>query len=1061
MGWTRPHIPIRRAALPFVTLLVVLAPLAGFSAESTPPESDRQPVEVTPPDEALTFLTRRAVLWAGRSQVIPVRMKNDAPADDELTFPVSAADPGLVEILRPATVLAGEKLGFLRVRALRPGRTQLRVRGAELELDIRNDPVVEPGPRIIGPVRGAAVWGKFAVGVEMLDAPPRNELIEESEKEQVAQPARVQLRLPNGRQLEPIAATQSDAGPVRRFTFEVSADELPAGPLSLVAVVARQNVTNDSGLLEIESEPVAITVVRPTGPGTLLAGSCADAVEGTPKLLQALNAKRVALVSREVGPFHSPEDEATELLGDALKPLTPSRPSRFGAKRPKTGPMAGSQSGRVFLAISADPAWSLPFVAPAAARYQLFLRARGDEAMGVLPSVALYLNESEQPAALGRLVQRDWHRMPLGAPFSMEAGPQVLSVQFKNDFSGGKEDRNLFLDRYELLRLPDGTENPEHKADDVVVGDKHSAPPLRVPSVPARLSVALLYPRDGQNIFGADAVVARITDSPEHPAAWADVFLDDQSLGLRVEKPAPGQLVVFPLPARGLTGSSHHLRVCVADDTGRVQDSSARFVNFLALPPAVPGPYERAVHLLNRFAYGPEPRELAAVLTMGEENWLNARLNAGFIESAAEQETLARAIAKYPRLDDSGQTIQRALFQAINSDNPVRSRFTAFMENHFSTWMSKTQPAPKWHEHIAFVRLGLAPFADLLEASARSSAMLVYLDQEKSYARKLNENYAREIMELHTLGVHGGYSQTDVTTLAGLLTGWTLASEARLPLPTEEKMQCNGGNDGGMEKDFRYDSFLNDGKARRVFGIAFDQAPPAQRYDRVRLALEFLAAHPATAGHICRKIANHYVGTSAPDALVEDLTRVYLENGGDLRCVLRALAAHPLFWNAPDRLATPQDYALRLARLLRSVGPVPDGKNVKPEDIERFLKLSGMDLFDRVTPDGYPEQDAAYADSNALLQRWRFAQKLGALLNNLVPTAWRQSPPQSEDATLPANASDVPQRLIDLAALRLTGRLLPTASNKETRDFLGDTPTAEEMQQAIVFVSLLPESNLR
>jgi uncharacterized protein (DUF1800 family) len=340
--------------------------------------------------------------------------------------------------------------------------------------------------------------------------------------------------------------------------------------------------------------------------------------------------------------------------------------------------------------------------------------------------------------------------------------------------------------------------------------------------------------------------------------------------------------------------------------------------------------------------------------------------------------------------------------------------------------------------------------------------MLVYLDQEKSYAHKLNENYAREIMELHTLGVHGGYSQADVTTLAALLTGWSLTSEVRLPLPGEEKMQSNGGNDAGLEKDFRYDALLNDGKPRRVFGLAFDDAPPPERYDRVCLALEFLAAHPATAQHICRKIVDHYVGTPAPDALVRDLARVYLENGGDLRSVLRALAAHPLFWSAPDRLATPQDYALRLARLLRSADPTEDGsKSAKPQDIERFLKLSGMGLFDRATPDGYPEQDAAYADSNSLLQRWRFAQNLGGLIGNLVPSSWRQPPARSETAVLPENAFDAPQRLIDLAALRLTGRLLPQASNQAARGLLGDMPTADEAQQAIVFVSLLPEANLR
>ena len=1002
-------------------LLGIIAALIAATQVTLRAEIETAPAEITRPDEALTFLTHRAVLWTGRSQVIPVQVKDEAPADDDLSFPVAATDPSLVEILRPATVLAGEKFGFLRVQALRPGRTQLKVRGGELEIEVRDDPAavpfIAPRPVIIGPIDGAAVWGKFYVGVEVLEASPRNEVAQESGASQVVPATTVQLQLPGDRRLHPVVTTNAETGPMRRFTFEVSVDELPKGPLPLIAV-AKRTISNDGKeATERASEPVTVTVVNPGAPHALTAGACAG--------------------------------------GDEPKLAVPLRPTRIAMERPEIGPMPGAQSGIVILAYKENPPWSLPVNVPAAGRYQLFLRARGDEAMGALPSLALFLNGNEQPVTLGRLVQLDWHRFPVGAPFAMEPGVQVLSVAFKNDFTAGKEDRNLFLDRYELLRLPD-----DFKAE-------QSKPKLlaTVPTPPvanAALAATLLYPHDGQNLFGADAVVARVTAPSEHPAVWADVLLDDQPLGLRMDYPASGQQLVFPFPVRGLVGSSHHLRVRVADADGHVADSSAQFVNFLSSPPQIPGPYERALILVNRFAYGPEPRELAAILTMGEQRWLNARLAAGFEESEAEQATLARAIAKFPRLDDGGQTIQRALYQAINSDNPVRSRFSAFIENHFTTWINKTNPAPKWEEHLAFVRLGIAPFADLLDASARSPAMLVYLDQEKSYAKKLNENYAREIMELHTLGVHGGYSQGDVTSLASLLTGWTLTSEARITRAGEAGMQENGNDNAGMEKDFRFDALLNDGAPRRLFGIAFDRAYPAQRYDRVRLALEFLAAHPATAEHVCRKIANHYVGVPAPDELVRDLTRVYLENGGDLRGVLRALAAHPLFWSAPERLSTPQDYALRIARLLRSTDPTPDGsKSAKPADIEHFLKLSGMGLFDRVTPDGYPEQDTAYADSNALLQRWRFAQNLSGLIDQLVPAGWRKPPERSETTTLSDKAFDASQRLIDLAALRLTGRLLPAASNKAARELIGDTPTDEQAKQGVLFVSLLPEANLR
>ena len=133
--------------------------------------------------------------------------------------------------------------------------------------------------------------------------------------------------------------------------------------------------------------------------------------------------------------------------------------------------------------------------------------------------------------------------------------------------------------------------------------------------------------------------------------------------------------------------------------------------------------------------------------------------------------------------------------------------------------------------------MGVAPFADLLSVSAHSPAMLAYLDQEKSYASKLNENYAREIMELHTLGVHGGYKQIDVTALAGVLNGWTTAHRGH---PAAGTTSPSASPTTALEtrrafaKDFRFDPYLNDGKERR--GVrdwrSLASKDPAVRYDQ-------------------------------------------------------------------------------------------------------------------------------------------------------------------------------------------------------------------------------------
>src|SRR5262249_48393560 len=162
----------------------------------------------------------------------------------------------------------------------------------------------------------------------------------------------------------------------------------------------------------------------------------------------------------------------------------------------------------------------------------------------------------------------------------------------------------------------------------------------------------------------------------------------------------------------------------------------------------------------------------------------------------------------------------------------------------------------------------------------------------------------REIMELHTLGVHGGYTQGDVTSLAHLLTGWTTAREGD---------GMSGGEMRGWS--FAYDPALSEGRATRGVGGDFAGASPGEGYGRVRFALEVLAAHPSTAHFVCRKLAEHYVSAPAPESLVNDLAARFTETGGDMAEVLLALAQHPEFTRAdlPERLAHPMEYALRLA----------------------------------------------------------------------------------------------------------------------------------------------------
>ncbi len=1083
-----------------VTSLSAVLPLHGQQPDLAPTAAPSVAV-VAPGTPAASFFVPHATLWLGRSTVLPFRLAQASASDQ--TLAANVADASMIEILRPPVVLAGETTGYVRLRGLRVGKTRLTIHGdAVLDLETKTDPAgavfasidAESGrPRIVSPMPDAAVWGQFAVGVEVFDAnfhatlapdapvPPARSTASPGASATpmpTATPSptvaptnvvvrsglKVQLRLPGGRLLDPVAATGPEVGPQRHFLFNVRAEDFPAGAVSMVAVstpeggsfVDRQ--TGRQGSVQ-ESAPFTVRVFRPVT-GAFWAGEC----------------------------------ENPAIMGDSKELLAPARPAavHFSARVPEVVADPNASGGKMVSCPGNNDAWCLPFIAQNAGDYQLFIQARGDFAGGAYPSAALYRDTSETPVGAVRLAGAKYHRLPVGGPIHLDAGPQVLSVVFRNDFQHGKEDRNLYLDRYEIARVGDTAAPPPAPGKGPPVAQTHapqpqppatsilnSPTPMQTGTAPAAADapprLSILYPAEGASVYGADAVVARVSGAVglSRPA-WVDLVIDGQPQGVRVLGPAVAtDTVEFPLLARQLAAGSHRIAVRALDSAGRPTDSPGQSISVLDHAPFMPGPYERAVFLLDRLAFGPEPRELAAVLTLGEGAWLNNRLASSY-ETPAEQAILRGACQKFPRVDDEHQASVRAIAQWIGSDNPVRSRFTAWTENHFSTWVSKTKGAPKWHEHLDFCWMGVAPFADLLSVSSHSPAMLAYLDQEKSYAGKLNENYAREIMELHTLGVHGGYKQTDVTALAGVLNGWTTAQEAIMP-QVDEPLQLvySGGNEAGVWRDFRFDPYLSDGKEHRVFGMEFAASKdPAVRYDNIRLAMEMLAAHPSTAEHVCRKLAEHYVGVPASDTLVNALAQAYLENGGDMRAVMRAMVAHKEFWSAPMKMATPFDFGMRVARVCRAaVVQLGADPNQAPnaDQIEGFFKKSGMGLFDRVTPDGYPENNGNYADSNALLQRWRFMQTLGEHLNRLVPNNWRTPPatitPAANDTSAghpagPPVVVDPLQRFLDLAAVRLTGHLLDNGSNQAALEVLGQG-SADQMRETILFIALLPETSLR
>jgi uncharacterized protein (DUF1800 family) len=557
-------------------------------------------------------------------------------------------------------------------------------------------------------------------------------------------------------------------------------------------------------------------------------------------------------------------------------------------------------------------------------------------------------------------------------------------------------------------------------------------PPNSLDRDPPRVVTA--YPHAGHIAHDVDAVVADAYDNDAVVAA--SLYIDGNPTGILVRPVSGLGRIVLPMPLRGLAPGDHTFMVRVRDRTGNIGDSDEIRFTIASDRSENGGPYARAVHLLNRFAYGPDPRELAAVLTMGEAEYLRDRVSRG-LDSPGDRDLMTAARIRFPNGANANHVTQRVLHHLIHTDNPVRARFVLWVQNHFSTWIRKTQALPKWREHLRFSETGPATFLDLLHTSATSPAMLYYLDQQNSFAGRLNENYARELMELHTLGVNAGYTQADVTSLAELLTGWSVSEEADL-----------SGTGAILARVFRFDPSLNSGRSLRVFGMTFDRAARSHRSDRILTALEMLAAHPQTARHVCRKLIEHYSSAPAPKAVLTDITREFMETSGDMKAVLSALALHPGFQadRTVPRVATPLDYAVRIVRTTGADAPW---------QVREYITRSGMGLFDRAMPDGYPEEDAVWADANALLQRRRFAEKLGRQLAGLIPPRWRRNPQ--------IDSPEWRQKVVDIVALRLTGSLLGAMSNEAALtifDAESDDPK-QWIANITSFVSQCPEAGLR
>ena len=422
------------------------------------------------------------------------------------------------------------------------------------------------------------------------------------------------------------------------------------------------------------------------------------------------------------------------------------------------------------------------------------------------------------------------------------------------------------------------------------------------------------------------------------------------------------------------------------------------FIGFSEPISAAERPSDRLVlHVLDRLAFGPTAADVEHVKAIGIDRYIAEQLDPDSIPEMPELaarlgglETLkldpVQLFAEYgplraagdmkPSPDDQKARRQHArlileqaqaarIWRALYSPRQLQEVMVDFWYNHFNVFANKALDR-LWigaYEADAIRPHALGRFRDLLGATAHHPAMLFYLDNAQNAApgskglngreAGINENYARELMELHTLGADGGYTQDDVVALARILTGWGLARPDALPPQGSGFVFYPARHDNG-DKRFLGQEIAGNGEAE---GEA---------------ALDLLAKSPATARHIALELAQYFVADQPPSALVDRLAARFQETGGDIKAVLRVLLASREFRNSiGGKYKSPYRFVLSA---VRTAGAKVDN----PKPLLTAMARLGQPLYGCATPDGYRDSEAAWLSPDASLLRVNFATALAA-----------------------------------------------------------------------------------
>jgi uncharacterized protein (DUF1800 family) len=552
---------------------------------------------------------------------------------------------------------------------------------------------------------------------------------------------------------------------------------------------------------------------------------------------------------------------------------------------------------------------------------------------------------------------------------------------------------------------------------------------------------------------------------------------------------------------------------------------------------------EAALHLLNRFTFGPKPGQVEEVVKQGLENWfmeqlqpakdnekVRVRLSSytalamptdsivntylqpaqllrlaiakGYIDKdsvdksdrPAYREALKKMQADYgfrPIQELQRELINQKVIRAVYSDAQLQEVLTDFWFNHFNVSLTKNQVQQLVlpYERDAIRPNVLTNFSSLLFATAKHPAMLLYLDNalsisnDNAYAKRqlkaaqrlldlnaakkmlaaatvsddsmqkmdamenqmttqikrrksqgLNENYAREVMELHTLGVNGGYTQSDVTELARALTGWGVKPmyeegplAKRFSNATPDQLMRRGLQ---VEDCFLYCGEKHDENAKTILGKTF---PANGGYNEGMEALAMLASHPATARFIATKLAAKFIADEPPTAVVDEMTKTFVASKGDIKEVLLTMVMHPDFWTKAkekEKIKSPFELAVSAVRAT--------GTDVAaPYQVFTWSEKMGQKFYFYQAPTGFPDRASFWINTGSLLNRMNFgmaiaAQKIPGFKTNLLALNQNHEPESVEEA------------------LQIyTKLLLPVTNQKENSERIMSIVRAQNIDQKI------------